>query len=154
MNDYLWIHNDGINRNKLLIPEDKQLYSIISILNEKGYCTLMYNRAKVNKIFKVSILFNQLLKEKLLVINDNTISKLKDMIDINTWSDTTIVFREDYTFKNLPKGFELIDDKLTYKLSILKDTEDIKVKSFKELDKEIKNSLKLLEEWAKKLPDK
>lgn len=154
MNDYLWINSDRIDKNKLIIPEDKQLYSIISILNEKDYCTLMYNRTKVNKIFKVSLLIEQLLKERLLVINDNTISKLKDIIDINTCSDITLVFREDYTFKNIPEGFELSDDKLTYKLSILKDTEDIKVKSFIELDREIKNSLNLLEEWVNKLPNR
>lgn len=63
-----------------------------------------------------------------------------------------IIFKEEYKFDHLPLGYKMIGKDLFYYLSALKDDDDIVFKSVIELDEEYKNSLKLLSEWASKLP--
>lgn len=87
----------------------------------------------------------------MLEINNNTKEKIKNIIKQSDYESALIIFKEEYKSNNLPKGYKLIGKELSYNLSTLKDTEDIKIKTLLELDKEHNSSLKLLEELANKL---
>ena len=53
----------------------------------------------------------------------------------------------------MPAGFKLIDRDLCYYLEILKNDDDIELKTLTELDEENHESIKNLEKWAIDLPD-
>lgn len=111
----------------------------------------MFSEARISKPFLIGAIIHDLVKEELLEINNNTKDRIKNIIKQSDYESTFIIFKEEYKFNNLPKGYKLIGKELSYNLSILKDTEDIKIKTLLELDKEHNSSLNLLEEWANKL---
>ena len=137
-----------------IIPVNKQLAKTISILNKKGYYTEMYSMATISKPFLVGAIIHDLVEEELLEINDNTKDKIKTIIKQSDYESTLIIFKEEYKFNNLPNGYKLIGKELSYNLSTLKDSAEIKIKTLLELDKEHNSSLKLLEEWANKLSNR
>ena len=143
-----------IDEREDIIPVDKQLAKTISILNKKGYYTEMFNRARISKPFLIGAIIHDLVEEELLEINDDTKDKIKNIIKQSDYESTLIIFKEEYKFNNLPKGYKLIGKELSYNLSTLKDSEDIEIKTLLELDKEHNNSLNYLEEWANKLSNR
>lgn len=143
-----------IEEREYIIPVDNQLAKTISILNKKGYYTEMFSRARISKPFLIGAIIHDLVEEELLEINDNTKDKIKNIIKQSDYESTLIIFKEEYKFNNLPKGYKLIGKELSYNLSTLKDAEDIKIKTLLELDKEHNNSLNYLEEWANKLSNR
>lgn len=155
LSDYVNLNSKtfDIEESETLIPVDKQLVKIISVLNKKGYYTEMCSRAKISTPFLIGNLIHDLIEQELLEINCDTKDKIKNVIKQCDYESTLIVFKEEYEFYNLPNGFQLVGKLLTYHLSILEDSEDIKTKSLLELDKEHNSSLKILEEWATKLPN-
>lgn len=156
LSDYVNLNSKtfDIEESETLIPVDKQLVKIISVLNKKGYYTEMCSRAKISTSFLIGNLIYDLIEQELLEINCDTKDKIKNVIKQCDYESTLIVFKEEYEFNNLPNGFQLVGKLLTYHLSILEDGEDIKIKSLLELDKEHNSSLKLLEEWANKLSNR
>lgn len=140
-----------IEERKDIIPVDEQLSKTISILNKKGYYTEIFSRARISKPFLIGAIIHDLVEEEMLEINDRTKDKIKNIIKQYDYESTLIIFKEEYKFNNLPKGYKLIGKVLSYNLSTLKENEDIKIKTLLELDKEHNSSLKLLEEWANKL---
>lgn len=155
LSDYVNLNSKtfDIEESETLISVDKQLVKIISVLNKKGYYTEMCSRAKISTPFLIGNLIHDLIEQELLEINCETKDKIKNVIKQCDYESTLIVFKEEYEFNNLPNGFQLVGKLLTYHLSILEDSEDIKTKSLLELDKEHNSSLKILEEWATKLPN-
>lgn len=137
-----------------IIPVDKQLAKTISTLNKKGYYTEMYSIARISKPFLIGAIIHDLVEVELLEINDDTKDRIKNIIKQSDYESTLIIFKEEYKFNNLPKGYKLIDKELIYNLSTLRDSADIKIKTLLELDKEHNSSLKLLEEWANKLSNR
>lgn len=140
-----------IEEREDIIPVDEQLSKTISILNKKGYYTEIFSRARISKPFLIGAIIHDLVEEEMLEINDRTKNKIKNIIKQYDYESTLIIFKEEYKFNNLPKGYKLIGKVLSYNLSTLKENEDIKIKTLLELDKEHNSSLKLLEEWANKL---
>lgn len=141
-----------IEERKDFIPVDEQLAKTISILNQKGYYTEMFSKAKIKNPFMIGALIHDLVEQELLDINDNTKDKIKDIIKKSDYEATIIIFKEEYKFNSLPNGYKLIGKDLNYNLSTLENSDDIKFKSLVELDHEHNKSLKDLEEWAEKLP--
>lgn len=131
---------------------DYKLGKTISILNKKGYYTELCSKAKIYNPFMLADTIYNLAEEKILEINDNTKEKLKKVITLFDNESTIIMFKEPYSFVNLPAGFKIAENKLYYNLRILKDSSDIEFKSLMELDKENTTSLENLEKWAEKLP--
>lgn len=152
-NKYKFLNNKTFDIEYIddVIPIENEMVDIISILNKKGYYTEMYSRAKLSSLLLISYLINNLIDKKLLNIDESNKDKIKEVINQNDYEATIIIFKEEYKFANLPKGFNLIGKDLYYNLSILKDTEEIKFKSLSELDEENKNSIKLLKEWVSSL---
>lgn len=140
-----------IEEREDIIPVDEQLSKTISILNKKGYYTEIFSRARISKPFLIGAIIYDLVEEEMLEINDRTKDKIKNIIKQYDYESTLIIFKEEYKFNNLPKGYKLIGKVLSYNLSTLKQNDDIKIKTLLELDKEHNSSLKLLEEWANKL---
>ena len=110
--------------------------------------------ARISKPFLVGAIIHDLVEEELLEINDDTKDKIKTIIKQSDYESTLIIFKEEYKFNNLPNGYKLIGKELSYNLSTLKDSAEIKIKTLLELDKEHNSSLKLLEEWANKLSNR
>lgn len=135
--------------NNFIVSE--KLGKTISILNKKGYHTELCCKAALSKLFMISDIIHNLIEEKLLEANENTIEKIRKIINMCDCESTIIIFKKNYEFKNLPKGFKLIGKDLYYNLKILKDGPNIEFKSLVELDKENEESLKLLEKWADNL---
>lgn len=131
---------------------DRKIGEIISILNKKGYYTKMCSEASVFKPFLIADLINNLLESKLLKIKGETIETLKEIIKKDDYESTIIIFKENYFFKNLPKGFKIINNSLIYYLSVLKNCSQLDFKSLVELDKEKEASFINLKKWAKELP--
>ena len=121
-----------IDEREDIIPVDKQLAKTISILNKKGYYTEMFNRARISKPFLIGAIIHDLVEEELLEINDDTKDKVKNIIKQSDYESTLIIFKEEYKFNNLPKGYKLIGKELSYNLSTLKDSEDIEIKTLLE----------------------
>lgn len=152
-NKYKFLNNKTFDIKDIddVIPIENEMADIISILNKKGYYTEVYSRAKLSSLLLISYLINNLIDKKLLNIDESNKDKIKEVINQNDYEATIIIFKEEYIFANLPKGFNLIGKDLYYNLSVLKDTEEIKFKSLSELDEESKNSIKLLKEWVSSL---
>ena len=156
LSDYVNLNSKtfDIEERETLIPIDKQLVKIISVLNKKGYYTEVCSRAKISTPFLIGNLIHDLIEQELLEINCDTKDKIKNVIKQCDYESTIIIFKEKYEFDNLPNGFQLIGKDLFYYLSTLKDSEGIEFKELVELDKEYHNSLKLLDEWVNKLPNR
>lgn len=153
--DYVCINEKTFEIEEIKgIISRKSLGKTISILNKKGYYTDIFDKASIFKPFLISDLIVNLIKEDLLKINSDTKDKLKKIINHDDYESTMIVFKDKYKFESLPEGFKMIDNRLYYNLKILKGDNDINFKSLVELDKENNKSLKALEEWANKLPNK
>lgn len=153
--DYVCMNNKTfeIEKIKNIIPVDEKLSKTISILNKKGYYIDLFYRAKISEPFYIGTIIHELNEEGLVVINNETKEKIKNVIKECNRECTIILFKEKYNFDSLPKGFTLIGNSLQYNLSILKDISDIELKTLLELDKENNESIKDLEKWAKKLPN-
>ena len=135
-----------------LTLNSKSLKKTITILNENGYHTEAYNKASISKIFVIRDMINELINEKLLEIDNDTKNNIKTIIKKHCYDFTFIIFKEKYKFHNLPKNYKLINNtNLVYELSGLKDSEKICFKTIKELDKELQDSLDVLEKWAEQL---
>lgn len=156
LSDYVNLNSKtfDIEESETLIPVDKQLAKIISVLNKKGYYTEMCSRAKISTPFLIGNLIHDFIEQELLEINCDTKDKIKNVIKQCDYESTIIIFKEEYEFDSIPSGFKLIGKDLFYHLSSLKDAEGIEFKEVRELDKEYHNSLKLLEEWTTKLPNR
>ena len=154
LSNYTCLDSKTFNVEKDIIAIDKQLSKTISILNKKGYYTEICSSASISRTFQISAIIHDLIEEKLLIINDNTKDKIKNIIKKYDYDSTLIIFKEEYKFDDLPKGYKLIGKNLYYYLSALEEEKDIKFKTLIELDKEHNNSLKLLEEWANKLSNR
>ena len=154
--DYICLNSKtfDIEESEDIIPIDEQLAKIISVLNKKGYYTEMCSSAKISKPFLMGAIIHELVEEELLEINDDTRDKIKNIIKRYDYESTLIIFKEEYGFDNLPNGFQLFGKILSYNLFALEDSEDIRIKTLIELDKEHNNSLKLLDEWINKLPNR
>lgn len=152
--DYIYLNSKTfeIEENNKVIPVDEQLAKTISILNQKGYYVERFNRAKITKPFIISSLIHGLKEQQLLDINDKTKDKIKKIIKNSDYESTLIIFKENYTFNNLPHGYKLIGKDLIYNLTALKDGNDIETKELIELDDEHEESIKSLENWANNLP--
>lgn len=135
-----------------LVAVDKQLAKTLSILNKKGYLVEIAKRAKISKPFSISDLIYNLIEQKLLTVNEQTEEKIKKVIDYEDVESTSIMFKEKYQFKSLPKGYKLINNDLTYNLKVLKEGQSIEFKTLVELDHENQESIRALEEWALELP--
>ena len=154
LSNYTCLDSKTFNVEKDIIAIDKQLSKTISILNKKGYHTEICSSASISRTFQIGAIIHDLIEEKLLIINDNTKDKIKNIIKEYDYDSTLIIFKEEYKFDDLPKGYKLIGKNLYYYLSALEEEKDIKFKTLIELDKEHNNSLKLLEEWANKLSNR
>ena len=118
-----------IDEREDIIPVDKQLAKTISTLNKKGYYTEMFSRARISKPFLIGTIIHDLVEKELLEINEDTKDKIKNIIKQSDYESTLIIFKEEYKFNNLPKGYKLIGKELSYNLSTLKDSEDIEIKT-------------------------
>ena len=154
--DYICLNSKtfDIEETKDIISVDEQLAKTISILNKKGYYTEMCNRARITKPFLMGAIIHDLIEEKLLEINADTKDKIKNIIKQSDYESTLIIFKEEYKFDNLPNGYKLISKELIYNLSTLEECDDIRFKSLVDLDHEHNKSLKDLEEWANRLPNR
>ena len=141
-----------IIENERLVAVDEQLAIPISLLNKKGYLVETSNRAKLIKPFYITCVIQALIEQNLLIVNQYTKEKIKKIIDNNDTESTSIRFKNEYQFKNLPKGYKMINNTLSYNLRFLKVGSNIEFKTLLELDRENKESLLNLKEWAERLP--
>ncbi len=60
--DYVFLNSKTfeIENVKDIIPVDKKLAKILSILNKKGYYTQMYSKANISKPFFINEIINSL----------------------------------------------------------------------------------------------
>lgn len=139
-----------IINNKKGFVVDSKLAKTISILNKKGYYVDMCNVAKISVPFMIADLIHNLIEEKVLDINiyNEKVKKAIKYVDVES---TMIIFKDNYKFDELPKGYILHNNIIFYRLSILKDSERITFKSLIELDHELTKSLNDLQDWAEKL---
>lgn len=144
--------NFDILELKDVIPIDQELANTISILNKKGYYTEMYNRARITKPFLMGAIIHNLISEKVLIVDDNNLNRIKEIIKDCDYETNMIIFKDTYFFPCLPDGYRLAGNELIYKLSCLKNTDKIELKTLVELDHEQQKSIQALEEWANKLP--
>ncbi len=142
-----------IEKELEIIPVDNQLATTLSILNKKGYYTEMFSRARITKPFLVGTIIHDLREQGLITITDQTRNVIKNIIKQSDYESTLITFKEKYKFDNLPDGFKLIDKDLVYYLEVLKNHDDIELKTLVELDQEHHQSIKNLEKWAGDLPN-
>jgi len=149
-NDYVCLNSKTFEfeTEKNIIPVDGQLAKVLSTLNKKGYYTQMFKIARIGNPFLISTLIHELKEQGLLNITNETKDKIKNIIKQSDYESTLIVFKEEYKFDNLPEGYKLIGTNLMYNLEILKDNDDIEMKTLVELDREHQESIKNLEKWA------
>lgn len=133
---------------------DEDFLEIIRILREKGYCVEYYHRANLDRVFIISNLIHDLESAKVLEIKENSIDKIREVIKASDYETTSLTFKEAYDFSLLPAGFIMINKCLITNLSILKDSTKLEFKSLVELDKELKESIEILKEWAQNVPNK
>ena len=155
LSDYVCLNSRTfeIGKEKDIIPVDEQLANTLSILNKKGYYTEIFNRARISKTFLVGAIIHDLKEQGLLAVTNQTKDIIKNIIKQSDYESTLIIFKEKYNFDKLPDGFKLIDRDLFYNIEVLKNNDDIELKTLVELDKEHRESIKNLEKWAIDLPD-
>lgn len=155
ISDYIYLNSKTfeIEENSDSIPVDKQLVKVISILNQKGYYTELASKARIINPFLIGSLIHSLIEQQLLNINDNTKNKIKKIINNMDCESTIITFKNRYKFNNLPHGYKLLNQNLFYNLEILKNNDNIEIKTLAELEKEFLDSIKILEIWANALPN-
>ena len=144
---------------------DYEIRNIISNLNKKGYKT-KYSCAGHNEVG----LFWPLHKEEIVYLDEylkdsetdkalHFVRKEKDYFyhkdeKVSTYS--YISFEDNYDFKSYPKEFtyELINDKsyISKRIDYYKDENHTIRKTDEEINSEINNTHKDLEEWVEELP--
>ena len=153
--DYIIINRKTLEKenNENYIVIDRCLADTIIKLNKKGYHIMAYNRARISRPFLAITILNKLSSSNLITLNN----EVKEVIKNTEFEETFILFKNNYEFKSLPKNFKIINGKdnchLFYRLSILKENDDIQLKTLKELDDEHQESIKELNAWADNLPD-
>lgn len=135
-----------------LVSVDRGLARSISILNKKGYYTVHANLAKITTLFSITNLLYELKQSNLININNNK-QNIKNIIESTIHVSTSIMFKEDYHFSNVPEGFINNHNTLSYFINVLKDSDNIEFKELLEMDKEREKSIEILEEWANSLPE-
>lgn len=141
-----------IIENENLIAVDLELAETLSILNKKGYLVEIANKAKATRLFGMSCTIHELIEQNLLQINQETLPQIKKIINDNSTEATIIMFKQEYHFEDLPKGYKKINNALIYCLNFLKEGPTIELKTLIELDKEKEESLLNLKEWSENLP--
>lgn len=136
-----------------LVAVDKQLAKTLSILNKKGYLVEIGSRAHISKPFSISDIIYNFIEQGLLIINEETEAKIKKIIAYEDIESTSIMFKDKYEFKTLPKGYKVINNDLFYELKVLKEGPGIEFKTLVELDHENHESIRALEKWAESLPE-
>ena len=135
-----------------LVSVDRGLARCISILNKKGYYTVHANLAKITTLFSITNLLYELKQSNLININNNE-QNIKNIIESTIHVSTSIMFKEEYHFHNLPVGFIYDHNTLFYFINVLKDSDNIEFKELLEMDHEREKSIEILEDWVNKLPD-
>ncbi len=150
--------NEILNKEHFEIIDDPNLFDVepklaktISILNKKGYYTKSCFCAKLSVPFNLASILMTLKEADLISFNET--KKIKKAIKYSDYATTTILFKEKYNFKTLPKGYKQINESIFYNLEGLKESDKIEFKSLIELDKERDESIKNLEDWANNLPN-
>ncbi len=145
--------NEILSKENYEIIEDPNLFDVhprlaktISILNKKGYCTEKCSCAKISVPFNLASILMSLKEADLISFEDA--DKVKNVIKYTDYAETTITFKEKYNFPILPKGYKQLNNHIFYHLKLLKDSEEIIFKSLIELDEELDESIKNLEDWA------
>lgn len=142
---------------------DKTIAPVVALLNKKGYITF----ASCGGHYKIEYweCFNESLKYLKEYQKDEKIiiKKIKDN-GFDYWQEVDktriyILFDKDYQFNNLPDDFEISNnDGLSHSRTCIEceinyyDNNNER-KTFSAVMKEIENKCKLLEKWAKELPD-
>lgn len=121
------------------------LDEIVSILNNKGYHLELYHGVESTKYFTIKELLEFIVKNE----------KSKERLEIVGISSINLDFEKDYDFQEIPKGFHYMKGirKLS-KLIYLYEEDVFELKSVEEIEKEEKNNLQLLKEWADSLPER
>ena len=135
-----------------IVSVDRSLARSISILNKKGYYTEHANLAKITTLFSITNLLYELKQNNLINIKNNE-QTIKNIIESTIHEATSIMFKENYIFSNIPEGFIYDHNTLFYFIIVLKDSDNIEFKELLEMDKEREKSIQLLEEWANSLPE-
>ena len=139
---------DVVENNNLVVVF-KDVSKIYEILHKKGYFVSMIEKASISKLFSLINLLQSLIRENLWVVDN----KLINVINDNAYDLTFILFKDTYEFNNIPNNFVINGNELSLKISILKDNK-LEFKTLIELDKEINESIKSLEEWVELLSDR
>ena len=155
ISDYVYLNTKTfeIDTKEDIVAVVESMANVLSILNKKGYYTEICSKPNISKPNLLGTIIHELIKEKLLEVNNDTKGKIKNILYPLDSESILIIFKEEYKFDDLPLGYKMSGKDLFYYLSALKD-DDIIFKSAMELDEEYKNSLKLLEDWASKLPSR
>lgn len=114
------------NSKDVIVPYT--LAKTISLLHQKGYHISECTIAQLYPPFLLSNLVEELVDENILEMNDSNKIKIRRIIEQNDFESISIIFADDYKFKELPKGFTFEGKNLSYVLSIFKDADNIKLK--------------------------
>ena len=127
---------DYIDKENIYVVE-KDMAEIIRILNKKGYKTVI----ETSGIFEVYPIYKSIINDK--------IKKYQAFLDIG------ISFYDKYYFDTLPDKFIMsaTEKGMRCKINYFKDDSNELI-SEEILENERKECLKLLQEWAEKLPNR
>lgn len=145
------LKTNNILNEKDYVAIEKRLNQVVSKLQKKSYRVESCVEISLSKLFIISSLIESL--KELNIITDNTdknsMLKAVDNVDYQCLS---IIFENEYEFNNIPEGFKLIKNHLVYHISVLKNRDTVEFKSLIELDYELSEIFKTLNDWVDALP--
>lgn len=139
---------------------DKQIASVVAILNKKGYKTFAscggHYKIEFYEYFNEDLSKLEEMKKDSRVIIKNV---REDSFDFWWEVDKTaiyILFDDVYKFDTLPNGFKLenLNNKTDISCMICYYDEDNNKRTRKDVEEEIKKYCKILEKWANDLPNR
>ncbi|MGM9877563.1 MAG: hypothetical protein ACI33S_02835 [Bacilli bacterium] len=145
------LKTNNILNEKDYIGIEKNLNQVISKLQKKGYLVETCVEIILSKLFIISNLIEEL-KEVNIITDDTDKNNLLKAIDKVDYQCLSIIFENEYQFKNIPKGFKLSKNHLVCFISVLKNRDTVEFKNLIELDHELSEIFKNLNDWADSLP--
>ena len=136
---------------------DKEIAEAISILNKKGYYTEASCAGHIKLIYReqdnIDKSFYEEAKKDIRFIILRERDDSFDALARNSFAQTYIKFKENYSFKTIPDGFEYNKKYCILQAHVWYYINDgIVKKSYEEIDEELKKYQNNLLIWARKLP--